>query len=97
MTSEWSFQMLMGPERLRLATAMTMGSLSAEAMNRISCIRARPWEEVAVKVRAPTAAVPQQTDMAECSLSTGTNSASRSPLATSSDRCSTTWVCGVMG
>ena len=58
---------------------------------------ASPWELVEVNVRAPTAAEPQHTLMAECSLSTGTNSASSSPSATSSERCSTMWVCGVMG
>jgi hypothetical protein len=82
MMSEWSFQMEMGPDRERLATVMTMGSRWAEAMNRISCIRARPWEEVAVYTRAPAAEAPTAALMAECSDSTGMNSASSSPLAT---------------
>ncbi len=97
MMSEWSFQMLMGALSARLATVMTMGRRMAEAMKTISCMSASPCEEVAVKVRAPVAAVPQQTDMAECSLSTGTKAASSFPSATSSLRCSTMWVWGVMG
>ena len=96
-TSEWSFQMLMGPDRARLATTITMGSRRLAAMNRISCMSARPWLAVAVKVRAPAAAVPQQVLMAACSDSTGMNSASSSPSATISERCSTTWVWGVIG
>jgi len=48
-----------------------MGNRIEEAMKRSSCIKARPWELLEVKVRAPTAAVPMQTDMAECSDSTG--------------------------
>jgi hypothetical protein len=97
MASEWSFQMLMGPESDRLATAITMGSRIAGAMNSISCIRARPWDAELVKVRAPAAEEPMQALMALCSDSTGTNSASRWPSATNSDRCSTMWVWGVMG
>ena len=60
-------------------------------------MRARPWALVAVKVRAPAAAAPCTTLMAECSLSTCTRSESSSPLCTISERCSTTEDCGVMG
>ncbi len=97
MMSEWSFQMEMGADRARLAMAMTMAIRIPEAIHIISLIRASPWEEVAVKVRAPAAAEPTQALMALCSLSTGMNSASRWPSATSSERCSTMWVWGVMG
>ena len=97
MTSVWSFQMLRGPESERFARIMTMGSRRLAAMNTISFMRASPCELVQVKVRAPTATEPQQTLIAECSDSTGMNSASSSPSATSSARCSTMWVCGVMG
>jgi len=48
MMSEWSFQMLKGALKARLATVMTMGKRMPLAMNRISCIRARPWALVAV-------------------------------------------------
>ena len=48
MMSPWSFQMLKGPLSARLATVMTMGRRMADAMKRISCIKARPWELVAV-------------------------------------------------
>src|SRR3972149_4580659 len=89
--------MLSGDDSARLATTMTMGSLMGAVTYTTSFIRARPWDAVAVKVRAPTAAAPRQALMAECSDSTGMYSASSSPLATSSARCSTMWVCGVMG
>ncbi len=48
MMSPWSFQMDKGPDRARLATVMTMGKRMALAMKRISFIRAKPWELVAV-------------------------------------------------
>ena len=54
--------MEIGADIDRLATAMTMGSRIPEAMNKISCISASPWELVAVKVRAPAATLPQQQD-----------------------------------
>ncbi len=92
MTSVWSFQMLMGLERERLASTMTTGSLIAAVQYTISLMRINPWELVQVKLRAPAAADPVQTLMAECSDSTGTNSASSSPLLTNSDRRSTIWV-----
>ena len=89
--------MLKGEDIARLTIAITMGRRMALAMNKSSFINASPWALVEVKVRAPTAEVPIQTDMAECSDSTGINSASTCPSATSSDKCSTIWVCGVIG
>jgi hypothetical protein len=51
-------------------------------MKRTSHIRAKPWEEVAVIVRAPPAAEPITALIAECSLSTVTNSLLTLPSAT---------------
>ena len=45
-------------------------------------MRAKPWEEVAVIVRAPPAAEPMTALMALCSLSTVTNSVPTLPSAT---------------
>ena len=45
-------------------------------------MRAKPWEEVAVMVRAPPAAEPMTALIAECSLSTVTNSLLDLPSAT---------------
>ena len=45
-------------------------------------MRAKPWEEVAVMVRAPPAAEPITALIAECSLSTVTNSLLTLPSAT---------------
>src|SRR3989304_9735616 len=97
MMSLWSFQMLRGPEIARLATDMTMGRRIAEAMGNTSAIYISPWELVAVKVLAPVAEAPITALIAECSDSTGRNSASILPSATISDKCSATWVFGVMG
>ena len=97
MTSEWSFQIESGLESDRLASAMTMGSLMAAAMVKISDMRASPWELVEVKVLAPTAAEPQHTLMAECSLSTQMKRPSREPSAQNLASSSTIWVCGVIG
>ena len=49
---------------------------------RISHIRARPQEEVAVIVLAPAASEPTQALMALCSLSTGINTVSTFPFET---------------
>ena len=92
MTSEWSFQMLNGPDSDRFATNITMGRRKEAARYTTSFINAKPCDAVEVKVLAPTAADPMQTLIAECSDSTGTNSASRWPSATNSERCSTTCV-----
>ena len=63
----------------------------------ISCIKANPWDEVAVNARAPATEAPMQEAMAECSDSTLMNLASSVPSEHISERSSTTWVCGVMG
>ena len=60
-------------------------------------MRAKPWEEVAVMVRAPPAAEPMTALIAECSLSTVTNSLETRPSATICAYSCTTSVCGVMG
>ena len=60
-------------------------------------MRAKPWEEVAVMVRAPPAAEPITALMALCSLSTVTNSVPTLPSATICAKSWTTSVCGVMG
>jgi hypothetical protein len=44
-----------------------MGARHPAAKWSISCIRARPWEDVAVKVRTPVREAPMQEAMAECS------------------------------
>ena len=46
--SEWSFQMLIGAPIARLATVITIGSPSPEALNSASAMNSRPWLEVAV-------------------------------------------------
>ena len=46
--SEWSFQMLMGAPRARLASVITIGSRSPEAFGSASAMNSRPWLEVAV-------------------------------------------------
>jgi hypothetical protein len=49
---------------------MTTGKRAPEAQCKSSCIRARPWELVAVKVLTPAELAPMQAAIAECSLST---------------------------
>ena len=73
--------MLIGPVRARLTTAMVMGIRLEAATYSSSHMKARPAEDVAVTARAPAAAAPMQTDMAECSDSTATNSVSTLPSA----------------
>ena len=53
-----------------MTQAMTTGVLHPAAKKSISCIRARPWDDVAVKVRAPVREAERQAAMAECSDST---------------------------
>jgi hypothetical protein len=48
MASEWSFQMLMGAPMARLATVITIGRPSPEALKSASAMKSRPWLEVAV-------------------------------------------------
>ena len=76
---------------------MTIGRRPPAAQWSISCISASPWDEVAVKVRAPAAEAPMQAAMAECSDSTLMNLALSVPSAHISERSSTTWVWGVIG
>src|SRR5208283_853956 len=89
--------MLIGAERALLATAIVIGHRSPDAKYRTSCIRARPWLEVAVKARPPARLAPTHADIAECSDSTFTNFAFVSPSATRSLKRSTIIVCGVIG
>ena len=67
MISEWSHQSAMGPGMARLTTAMTAGSLDAEQAPVSSCMSARPWDALAVKVRTPVEAAPTTALIAECS------------------------------
>ena len=46
--SEWSFQMLIGAPRARLATVMTIGSPRPDALGSASAMNSRPWLDVAV-------------------------------------------------
>ncbi len=46
--SLWSFQMLIGAPIARLATVMTIGSPSPDALNSASAMNSRPWLAVAV-------------------------------------------------
>ncbi len=81
MLSEWSALMLMGPDRARFTRASTRGSRLEAATYSSSHIRASPQEEVAVSALAPAAQAPTAALMELCSLSTGMNSVSISPLA----------------
>ena len=69
---------------------ITTGSLPPEAQWRSSCIKVKPWEEVAVNVLAPARDAPRQAAMAECSDSTLMNFASKVLSAHISERSSTT-------
>ena len=89
--------MFQGRASARLAFIITMGKRPPLAYCRHSAMYSRPWEEVAVKVRAPRALAPMQAESAECSDSTCKNSVSSFPSATHSARRSMTTVCGVMG
>ncbi len=59
-----------------------------------STMYARPFEELAVKARAPESDAPIVTPMAECSLSTGTTAPFVKGKAATR---STISVCGVIG
>ena len=89
--------MLSGADRARLAIAITTGARQPDVTNSISCIKARPADAVAVKVRAPVTEAASDAVIALCSDSTHTNSVSTSPLATYSLNFSTIMVCGVIG
>ena len=87
----------MGPESARLPSAITIGARIAAAMYTTSAISARPWDDVAVIVRAPARAAPTAALIAECSDSTFTSSACASPSATCFAKPWMIGVCGVMG
>ena len=76
---------------------MTTGVRAPAAKWSISCMRAMPWEEVAVKTRAPASEAAMQAAMAECSLSTVIISPVSSPVWANSRSFSSTGVWGVMG
>jgi len=52
---------------------MTIGNLIPEAANKTSCIKARPWELVAVNALEPAATAPTTLEIAENSDSTSKN------------------------
>src|SRR3989304_6022041 len=87
----------MGADTARLTQVMTTGSRIPAILKSTSIMSKNPWDVVAVYVLAPVALAPRTTDAAECSLSTLTYSDLSSPSATNSERCSTIWVCGVIG
>ena len=60
-------------------------------------MRARPWDEVAVMVRAPASADPTAALIAECSDSTFTSSPVARPSATNAEKTWMIGVCGVIG
>jgi len=86
-----------GQGQRRLAFIITMGKRPPLAYCRHSAMYSNPWDEVAVKVRAPRALAPIQAESAECSDSTCKNSVSSVPSATHWASRSMTTVCGVMG
>src|SRR3989344_8267112 len=95
--SEWSFHILSGALRERLATAITAGRRNPEIIGRISNISASPWEAVAVKLLAPHKMLPIIALAALCSDSTWIISAFISPLLTNSLNLSGISVLGVIG
>ncbi len=76
---------------------ITTGRREPDVQWSISCMYARPWEEVAVKTRAPVAEAAATPARAECSDSTRMNRALSRPSATISESSSTMVVWGVMG
>ncbi len=90
--------MLIGAPIARLATVITIGRPSPEALYSASAMYSRPWLAVAVYVRAPVAEAPIATDIAANSDSTLTNSHGASaPDLTIAESASTMWVWGVIG
>ena len=73
----------------RLQLTMTTGTRSPAVKWSISCMYAKPCEEVAVKTLAPAMDAPMQLDMAVCSDSTGRYLAFSSPRPMISARLST--------
>src|SRR5690554_1268285 len=97
MVSLWSQWILIGADRALFTSARMIGHRSPAAMYRISAIKIRPWEEVAVMTRAPAAEAPIQALIAECSLSTVINSVSAKPSAIYPEKICTISVAGVIG
>ena len=89
--------MLRGADNALLASAMTIGALKPAAAKIISCIKASPWDDVAVNTLTPVPEAPKQALIALCSDSTLIYSAFISPSATNFARYSDIVVCGVMG
>ena len=88
---------MIGADNALFATSITTGSRIPETICNTSCIKANPWEAVAVKVLTPVACEPIAAEIAECSDSTWIISASSSPSLINSASLSTMWVCGVIG
>jgi hypothetical protein len=65
--SDWSLPKAQGAAITRFTLHITMGALLPEAKWSISCMRASPWEAVAVKVRTPVRDAAMQAAIAECS------------------------------
>ena len=82
----------MFPERARFTRGITIGARTEAAMYKISHISAIPLAQVAVITRAPAAEAPTHALIAECSLSTVTNSVSTNPSATNWENSCTTSV-----
>ena len=97
MESCWSLKMDQGAPTPRFTQASTIGRREPAAQWSCSHMYKRPWEEVEVKVRAPTVDAATQTVMTECSLSTRTYSAFSSPRSTHCEIVSVTGVEGVIG
>src|SRR5208283_1908682 len=87
----------MGADRALLTTGITIGSCKLEAMNSISCISARPWDDVELTTRPPAAAAPTQALKELCSLSTRITSVLSCPLATKPVNLCIMSVAGVIG
>ncbi len=65
--SDWSLPKAHGTAMTRFTLHITMGTLLPEAKWSISCMRASPWDAVAVKVRTPVNDAEMQAAIAECS------------------------------
>jgi hypothetical protein len=64
--------MFHGGPKVRLTAIITMGRRYKAAAKTFSVMYARPFDDEAVKVRAPASEKPMHTAMALCSLSTRT-------------------------
>ena len=74
--------MLNGADNALFAFPITIGTLSPAAANKISCINAKPCEDVAVNTLTPVPDAPTAALIALCSDSTLMYSAAKSPFAT---------------